>query len=108
MAPVMPIEVSADLVKEPKSEKAVEQPKVLVTTLPKLSTTATSTPRKRRMASVWDAVLESVKTPPPASAEASGGNIEDAGEVVIASISSVHAEAGPLEAAPKNWWEKAF
>jgi hypothetical protein len=78
MAPMMPIEASADLVKEPESEKATEQPKVLVTVLPKLSTTATTTPRKRRMASVLDVVLESVKMPTPAYAEASGGKIEDA------------------------------
>jgi hypothetical protein len=89
----MPIEASADPVKEPKSEKAAEQPKVLVTALPKLSATSTTTPRKRRMASVLDAILESVKMPPPTSAEAPGGKIEDVREVVTASISSVHAEA---------------
>jgi hypothetical protein len=102
MAPVMPIEVSADSVKELESEKTTEQPKVLVTTLSKLSATATSTPRKRRMASVLDVVLESVKTPPSASAEASGEKIEDAREVVIGSISSIHAEAGPSEAAAEK------
>ena len=101
MAPVMPIEASADPVKESKSEKAAEQPKVLVTALPKLSATAT-TPRKRRMDSVLDAVLESMKTPPPASAEASGRKIEDAREMVTASTSSVHTEAGPSEAAPEK------
>jgi hypothetical protein len=98
-APVMPIEASADPVKEPGSEKATEQPKVLVTTLPKLSTTATTTPRKRRMASVLDVVLESMKTPTLASAEASGGKTEDAREVVTIRFSSVHAEARPLEVA---------
>jgi hypothetical protein len=96
---VMPIEASADPVKEPESEKATEQPKVLVTALPKLSATATATPRKRRMASVLDAILESVKMTTSASAVASGGKIEDAREVVTASISSVHAEAGPSEVA---------
>jgi hypothetical protein len=85
-APVMPIEASADPVKEPESEKAAEQPKVLVTVLPKLSATATTTPRKRRMASVLDAVLESVKTPTLASAEASGNKIEDAREVVTTTL----------------------
>jgi hypothetical protein len=58
----MSIEVSADLVKELELEKAAEQMKLLVTALPKLSATATTTPRKRRMASVLDAVLESIKT----------------------------------------------
>jgi hypothetical protein len=65
-----------------------------VTELPKLSATATTTLRKRRMASVLDAILESVKTPTLASAEASGEKIEDAREAVTASASSVHAEAG--------------
>jgi hypothetical protein len=97
MAPVMPIGASANLVKELESEKAAE-PKVLVTALPKLTATATATPRKRRMASVLEVVLESVKMPPPASAEASGGKIGDAREVATTSISFVHAEAGPSEA----------
>jgi hypothetical protein len=95
---VMPIEASADPVKESKSEKAAEQPRVLVTVLPKLSATATITPRKRRMASVLDAVLEPMKT--PASVEAFGGKIEDAREVVTASPSSAHVEVGPSETAP--------
>jgi hypothetical protein len=73
-----------------------------VTALPKLSATATTTLRKRRMASVLDAVLESVKTPPPISVEASGGKIEDDREVVTANISSVHAESRPSEAAPEK------
>jgi hypothetical protein len=71
-----------------------------VTALPKLSATATTTPRKRRMASVLDVVLETMKMPTPASIEASGGKIEDAREVVFASISSVNAKAGYSEAAP--------
>jgi hypothetical protein len=103
----MSIEASAHPVEEPELEKATEQPKVLVTALPKLSATAT-TLRKRRMASVLDAILVSVKTPPPASAEASGGKIEDAREVVTASISSVHAKAGPSEAAPEKLVEDSL
>jgi hypothetical protein len=92
---VMSIEASADPVKEPELEKAAEQPKVMVTALPKLSATATGTPTKRRMASVLEAVLAPVKTRPPASIKASGGKIEDAREVVPACISSVHVEARP-------------
>jgi hypothetical protein len=49
------------------------------------------------MTSVLDVVLESVKT--PASAEASGGKIEDAREVVTTSASSAHAKVGPSETA---------
>jgi hypothetical protein len=68
--------------------------------LPKQSATATTTPRKRRMASVLDVVSESVKTPTPASTEAYGKKIEDAKEVVTASASSVHVEARSSEVAP--------
>jgi hypothetical protein len=105
-APVMPIEAIADPVREPESkkvaEKVPEQPKMMVTALPKLSVTTTGTPRKRRMASVLDTVLESVKTSPPTSVEASGGKIEDAREVVTTSTSYAHAEARPSETMPEN------
>jgi hypothetical protein len=75
-APAMPIEAIADPTREPESEKVAEKPKMLVTTLPKLSVTTTGTPRKRWMASVLDAILEPVKTPPPTSVEASGGKLK--------------------------------
>jgi hypothetical protein len=81
---------------------------VLVTALPKLSATATTTPRKRRMASVLDVVLESVKTPTSAFAEASGGKIEDAREVVTTSASSVHADVGSSEATPLKLVEESL
>jgi hypothetical protein len=61
---------------------------------------------RRRMASVLDVVLESVKTSPPTSAEASGGKIEDAREMVTASTSSAHAEAGPSETVPEKLVEE--
>jgi hypothetical protein len=48
IAPAMPFEAIADLFKEPVSVKVAEQPKMLVTALPKLSATSTGTPRKRR------------------------------------------------------------
>jgi hypothetical protein len=98
---VMLIEASADPVKEPEPEKATEQPKVLVTALPKLSATATTTPRKRRMASV----LESVKT--PISTEASGRKIEDARKVVTGSASSAHTEVEPSETTPVKLMEES-
>jgi hypothetical protein len=93
----MPIEAITDPAREPESEKVAEQSKMLVTALSKLSATITTTPRKRRLASVLDAVLEYVKTPPPTSTEASGWKIEDAREKVTTSTSA-HAEAGPSEA----------
>jgi hypothetical protein len=68
----VPTGIIADLAREPEPviEKVPEQPKMKVTILPKLPTT-TGTPRKRRMASIFEAVLESVKAL-PSSAEASG------------------------------------
>jgi hypothetical protein len=104
----MPIEVIADPTKELESEKVAEQSKMLVTALPKLSATAIATPRKRRTSSVLDVVFESVKMPPPTSAKASRGKIEDAREMVTASISSAHAEAGPSEAMPENLVEESL
>jgi hypothetical protein len=104
----MSIEVIADPARELESKKVVEQPKMLVTRLLKLSATTKGTPRKRRMASVLDAVLESVKTSPPTSAEASSGKIEDAREMVTSSTSSAHAEAGPSETALEKFVERAF
>jgi hypothetical protein len=83
-----------------------EHPKLLnppiVTELPKLTSTPTTTitPKKRRMASVLDAVLKSTKMPTPASAEASDKKIEDVREVMAASASSIHIEVGPLGATP--------
>jgi hypothetical protein len=103
-APAMPDEASVDPVEEPGTKKtAEEQPKLLspptMIGLPKLSTTATTTPRKRRMASVLDVVLESMKTPTSASVKALDEKIEDAKEVVTASAPSIHVEAGPSGAA---------
>jgi hypothetical protein len=96
-ASAMPIEAIPDPAREPESEKVAEQPKMLVTALLKLSATTIGTPRKRRMASVLDVVLESVKMPPPTSTETSGGKIDDAREMVTASTSAAYAEAEPLE-----------
>ena len=73
-----------------------------VTELPKLTSGATTTtiPKKRRMASVLDAVLKSTKSPTPASAKACDKKIEDVREVTATSASSIHVEAGPSRAAP--------
>jgi hypothetical protein len=64
--PATPVEVGVDPVKELGPKKtAEEQPKLLssptVAGLSKLSTIATTTPRKRRMASVLDVVLEFIE-----------------------------------------------
>jgi hypothetical protein len=71
---IEPVEASPNPDGEPKLEKTAEQLKVLsppcTDELPKPSSIPAVTPRKRRMASVIDVVMESVKTSTPASAEA--------------------------------------
>jgi hypothetical protein len=91
---------------EKVAEKVPEQPKMMMTALPRLPTT-TGTPRKRRMASVLEVVLESIKTPPPSSAEASSSKTEDVLEK-IAGSTSAHAEAGPSEVVPENLTEESL
>jgi hypothetical protein len=106
----VPIEATADPAREPEPEKVAEkvpeQSKMIVTALPKLPAT-TGTPRKRRMASVLEAVLEYVKTMSPSSVEASGNKIEEFSEMITTSTFS-HAEAGPSETVPENLAEEAF
>jgi ATP-dependent exoDNAse (exonuclease V) beta subunit len=102
-ASVISIEASADPVKELESKKAAEKPMVLspaaITELSKPSSTIIATPRKRRMTSVLDAILESVKAPTSVSAETSGKTSGDTKEATIVSMTNVLAEAGPSEAA---------
>jgi hypothetical protein len=61
----MPVEASTNPTEEPKLEKTTEQLKALsssrATEPPKPSSIPAATPRKRRMASVLDAIMESVK-----------------------------------------------
>jgi hypothetical protein len=69
----VPVEAMTEPVEEPKLEKAAEQLKALsspcTTELSEPSTIPATTPTKRRIASVLDTVMESVKTSTPASAE---------------------------------------
>jgi hypothetical protein len=103
---VVTVEASVSLVEQPKtkSSMAEEHLKLLspptVMGLLKLLTTATMTPRKRRMSSVLDAVLKSTKMPTPATTEVSDDKIEDVREVATASAFSIHVEAGPSGAKP--------
>jgi hypothetical protein len=70
----MPVEAKTNSTEEPKLEKTTEPLQALsppcTTELTKPSNIPVATPRKRRMASVLDAVMESVKTSTPASTEA--------------------------------------
>jgi hypothetical protein len=61
--------------------------------LAKLTIAATMTAKKRRMASVLDAVLKSTKIPTPASTEAPKDKTEDLREVSTTSASPTHVEA---------------
>jgi hypothetical protein len=95
----VPVEARTEPVEEPKLKKAAEQPKALSppreTELPKASRIPIMTPRKRRMASVLDAVMESVKASTPASAEApsaEGKILKKSNEVGTVQAA---AEAGP-------------
>jgi hypothetical protein len=64
----------------------------------KSSSVPAVTPRKRRMASVLDIVLESVKTLASAPAEALNTQIKDARKTIVASVANARAEAGPSKA----------
>jgi hypothetical protein len=101
----MPVEASRNLTEEPKLEKATEQLKApsppCAKELPKPSSIPIATPRKRRMASVLDAVMESVKTSTPASAKALSIEAKDSRNTDDASMAHTIAEAGPSEASTK-------
>jgi hypothetical protein len=111
--PLAPETTPAAIV-EASADPAEEHPKLLspptITELPKLPSAATTTmtPKKRRMASVLDYVLKSMKMPTPATAEASDDKIEDVREVAAASASSIHVEVGPLGAKPIELVEESL
>jgi hypothetical protein len=83
----VPTRIIADLARElePVTKKVPEQLKMKVTILPKLPTT-TGTPRKRRMASVLEAVLEFVKMPPSSSVEASGSKTKEVPKIITVGL----------------------
>jgi hypothetical protein len=86
---------------EPKLEKVAEKLKALsppcTTELPKPSSIPTTTPWKRRMVSVLDAVMESVKTSTPASAEAPSTEGKDSKKYDEATMVQTISETGPSE-----------
>jgi hypothetical protein len=104
----VPTGIIVDLAREPEpiTEKVPEQPKMKVAILSKLPT-MTGTTRKRRMASVLKAILESVKTPPYFFAEASGSKSEEVPEIVVASTSA-HTEAGSSEVVLEKLLEESL
>jgi hypothetical protein len=96
----VPVEARTNVTEEPKMEKTTEKLKV--------SNIPVATPRKNRTASVLDAVMESVKTSTPTSAEAPrmetkvSKKSDEAGmaQTISKVVPSVSAEASPSEIAP--------
>jgi hypothetical protein len=94
-----PPEAKAKTAEEPKLRKSAEVSKIPVVT-----------PKRRRMASVLDAVLESTRVPTPASTEmpsTSEKNIKETAEAVTTRVEaevgpSVPAETGPIETVGKD------
>jgi hypothetical protein len=105
-----PVEARTEPAEGPELKKAIEQPKALSplreTELQKASKIPAATPRRRRMASVLDAVMESVKVPTPASApDTESEALKKSGEAGMAQATSearpsTPAEAYSLRAAP--------
>jgi hypothetical protein len=108
----VPVKAKIGPAEGPIPEKEAEQLKALSppreTELPKASRVLAITPRKRRMASMLDAVMESVKASTPASAEAPSieGKIlrksdeTDTTQAASEAAPLALAEARPSETAP--------
>jgi hypothetical protein len=67
-------------------------------------------PRKRRMASVLEAILESVKTPPYSSTEASGSKTEEVPKIIATSTfqESVKTPSYSSEVVPEKLMEESL
>jgi hypothetical protein len=70
--------------------------------LSKPSNIPAATPRKRRMASVLDVVMESVKTSTPTSAEALRTEAKVPGKNDVASMAQTTTETGPTKVPPED------
>jgi hypothetical protein len=88
---VRPIESKDDKAEEPQVEKIEKMPEILSppaeASLPKVQKAPAATPKRRRMASVLDAIMETTKALTPASikktAEAAKGQAEDEPEPTV-------------------------
>jgi hypothetical protein len=89
---VGPAEAKDDKAEEPQVEKTVKMPEILIppveAKLPKVQRAPTTTPKRRRMASMLDAVLETTKALSPAPTKK------------IAEVAKVQAEAEAGPSAP--------
>jgi hypothetical protein len=108
-------EATSGSTEEPILKTAAEQPKVEIADVPKCPAKARAkmteepelrkstevskipavTPKRRRMASVLDAVMESTKVPTPASTEVPSMSEKNIKETAEAVVTRVEAEAGP-------------
>jgi hypothetical protein len=92
-------EAMVEFAEEPNPKIAVEQPKTLSSSqeaeLSKVEKIASITPKRRRMASVLDAVIESTKALTFASAKAPSAEGRNTKESAEAGMSQVAAETGP-------------
>ena len=82
--PKCPAEARAKTAEESKLRKSAEVSKI-----------PAMTPKRRRMASVLDAVMESTKVPTPASTEVPSMSEKNIKEAAKAVVTRVEAEAGP-------------
>jgi hypothetical protein len=94
-----PVEARAKPPEEPKSKKSTEQTKALSPLqrmeLPKVSKIPATTSKRRRMASILDAVMESAKALTPASTEAPSTEGEIVKRSTEAGTTQTEVEAGP-------------
>jgi hypothetical protein len=102
-----PDEARAEPAEEPKLKKLTEQPKTLsplqVMELPKVSKIPIATLKRRRMASVLDAVMESVKAPTPASApETEGEALKKSSKTGMAQATFEAGPSVPTETYPSG------
>ena len=104
-----PVETRSEPAEELGLRKSTEQPKALSplqeTELPKVSKIPAITSKRRRMAIVLDAVIESVKVSTPTSApDAEGEALKQSSE---ASMAQATVEAGPSDPAEARSSEAA-
>jgi hypothetical protein len=106
-------EARVESAEESASKTAAEQPKtsssLLEAELPKVQKIASITPKRRRMASVLDAVMESSKALTPASVEAPSMEDKNTKKYVEAVMIQVETKVGPsvpTEAGPAEIVEK--
>ena len=89
---VEPVKDKVDKAKEPKVKEIIKMPKILSppteAKLPKVQKASAATPKRRRMANVLDAMLETTKALSPAPTK----------KIVEAAKAQVEAETGQAEA----------